>query len=131
MVPKKTGVTIETNQENELVPIRKSTEWRQCIDYRKLNAVTKKDHFPFPFIDQMIERLACQVYYYFLDDFSDYFQIALVSNDQEKITFTYPFGTFAYKRMPFELCNVPTTFQQCIVSIFLKYVKKKYRGIHE
>ncbi|XP_027156520.1 uncharacterized protein LOC113757411 [Coffea eugenioides] len=71
VVPKKAGVTVESNQEGELVPIRKPTGWRQCIDYRKLNAVTKKDHFPLPFIDQMVERLACRAYYCFLDGFSD------------------------------------------------------------
>ncbi|XP_027157077.1 uncharacterized protein LOC113758414, partial [Coffea eugenioides] len=70
VVPKKAGVTVESNQEGELVPIRKPTGWRQCIDYRKLNAVTKKDHFPLPFIDQMVERLACRAYYCFLDGFS-------------------------------------------------------------
>ena len=59
VVQKKTGVTVEVNQTDDLVPVRKPTEWRQCIDYRKLNTVTKKDHFSLPFIDQMIERLAC------------------------------------------------------------------------
>ncbi|XP_027150545.1 uncharacterized protein LOC113750801 [Coffea eugenioides] len=72
VVPKKAGVTVEPNQEGEFVPVRKPTGWRQCIDYRKLNTVTKKDHFPLPFIDQMVERLACRAYYCFLDGFSDY-----------------------------------------------------------
>ncbi|XP_071917221.1 uncharacterized protein [Coffea arabica] len=124
VVPKKAGVTVESNQEGELVPIRKPTGWRQCIDYRKLNAVTKKDHFPLPFIDQMVERLACRVYYCFLDGFSGYFQIAIAPEDQEKTTFTCPFGTFAYRRMPFGLCNAPATFQRCMVSIFSEYVEK-------
>ncbi|XP_071940077.1 uncharacterized protein [Coffea arabica] len=70
VVPKKAGVTVEANQTGELVPVRKPTGWRQCIDYRRLNAVTKKDHFPLPFIDQMVERLACRAYYCFLDGFS-------------------------------------------------------------
>nr|XP_027096219.1 uncharacterized protein LOC113716121 [Coffea arabica] len=124
VVPKKAGVTVESNQEGELVPIRKPTGWRQCIDYRKLNAVTKKDHFPLPFIDQMVERLACRAYYCFLDGFSGYFQIAIAPEDQEKTTFTCPFGTFAYRRMPFGLCNAPATFQRCMVSIFSEYVEK-------
>nr|XP_027076958.1 uncharacterized protein LOC113700697 [Coffea arabica] len=124
VVPKKAGVTVESNQEGELVPIRKPTGWRQCIDYRKLNAVTKKDHFPLPFIDQMVERLACRAYYCFLDGFSGYFQIAIALEDQEKTTFTCPFGAFAYRRMPFGLCNAPATFQRCMVSIFSEYVEK-------
>ncbi|KAM2783807.1 hypothetical protein COP1_013251 [Malus domestica] len=55
-VPKKSGVTVVKNAENELVPTRIQTGWRVCIDYRKLNATTRKDHFPLPFIDQMLER---------------------------------------------------------------------------
>ncbi|XP_071909834.1 uncharacterized protein [Coffea arabica] len=114
IVPKKAGVTVEANQTGELMPVRKPTGWRQCIDYRRLNAVTKKDHFPLHFIDQMIERLACRVYYCFLDEFSRYFQMAIASEDQEKTTFTCPFGTFAYRRMPFGLCNALATFQRCM-----------------
>ncbi|XP_027183938.1 uncharacterized protein LOC113782233 [Coffea eugenioides] len=124
VVPKKAGVTVEENQEGKMVPVRKPTGWRQCIDYRRLNAVTKKDHFPLPFIDQMIERLVSRVYYCFLDGFSGYFQIAIAPEDQEKTTFTCPFGTFAYRRMPFGLYNAPATFQRCMVSIFSEYVEK-------
>ncbi|XP_027099229.2 uncharacterized protein [Coffea arabica] len=124
VVPKKAGVTAEENNEGDLVPIRKPTGWRQCIDYRKLNAVTKKDHFSLPFIDQMVERLAGRAYYYFLDGFSGYFQIAIAPEDQEKTTFTCPFGTFAYRRMPFGLCNAPATFQRCMISIFSEYVER-------
>nr|XP_027085047.1 uncharacterized protein LOC113707084 [Coffea arabica] len=78
VVPKKAGVTVEANQTDELVPVRKPTGWRQCIDYQ----------------------------------------------DQEKTTFTCPFGTFAYRRMPFGLYNAPATFQRCMVSIFSEYVEK-------
>ncbi|XP_071939809.1 uncharacterized protein [Coffea arabica] len=124
VVPKKAGVTVEENHEGDLVPIRKPTGWRQCIDYRKLNTVTKKDHFPLPFIDQMVERLACRAYYCFLDGFSGYFQIAIASEDQEKTTFTCPFGTFAYRRILFGLCNAPATFQRCMISIFSEYVER-------
>nr|GFA69746.1 reverse transcriptase domain-containing protein [Tanacetum cinerariifolium] len=69
------------------------------------------DHFPLPFMDQMLERLAGNEYYYFLDDFSGYFQIPIDLKDQEKTTFTFPYGTFAYCRMPFGLCNASGTFQ--------------------
>ncbi|XP_051116126.1 uncharacterized protein LOC127241238 [Andrographis paniculata] len=124
VVPKKAGVTIEVDHYGKLIPVRKQTGWRQCIDYHKLNSVTKKDHFPLPFIDQMVERLAGRSHYCFLDGFSGYFQIAISPEDQEKTTFTCPFGTFAYRRMPFGLCNAPATFQRCIENIFSEYVGK-------
>ncbi|KAJ9547138.1 hypothetical protein OSB04_019681 [Centaurea solstitialis] len=117
-VPKKGGLTVVTNDNNELVPTRTVTGWRVCIDYRKLNDATRKDHFPLPFIDQMLERLAGNEYYCFLDGFSGYFQIAIDPEDQEKTTFTCPFGMFAYRRMPFGLCNAPATFQRCMTAIF-------------
>ncbi|GJV57112.1 reverse transcriptase domain-containing protein [Tanacetum coccineum] len=110
-VPKKGGITVVTNENDELVPTRTITGWRVCIDYRKLNEATTKDHFPLPFMDQMLERLAGNKYFCFLDGFSGYFQIPIDPNDQEKTTFTCPFGTYAYRRMPFGLCNTPTTFQ--------------------
>ena len=73
VVPKKIGITIVKNQTDELVPTRIQNGWRVCIDYRKLNVVTCKDHFPLPFIDQMLERLAGHSYYCFLDGYSGYF----------------------------------------------------------
>ncbi|GJV66381.1 reverse transcriptase domain-containing protein [Tanacetum coccineum] len=69
-VPKKGGITVVANEENELIPTRLVTGWRVCIDYRKLNEATRKDHFPLPFMDQMIERLAGNEFYCFLDGFS-------------------------------------------------------------
>nr|GEV75309.1 reverse transcriptase domain-containing protein [Tanacetum cinerariifolium] len=117
-VPKKGGMTVVTNDENELVPTRLVTGWRVCIDYRKLNEATRKDHFPLPFMDQMLERLVGNEYYCFLDGFSGYFQIPIDPKDQEKTTFTCPYRTFAYKRMPFGLCNAPGTFQRCMMAIF-------------
>ncbi|GKF79382.1 hypothetical protein Tco_0234950 [Tanacetum coccineum] len=68
-VPKKGGITVVMNEENELIPTRLVTGWRVCIDYRKLNEATRKDHFPLPFMDQMLERLAGNEYYCFLDGF--------------------------------------------------------------
>ncbi|XXG80025.1 hypothetical protein AAC387_Pa09g0979 [Persea americana] len=110
VVPKKSGVAVVANQHDELVPTRVQTGWRVCIDYRRLNAMTRKEHFPLPFIDQMLERLAGHAYYYFLDGYSGYNQIPIAPEDQEKTTFTCPFGTFAYRRMPFGLCNAPRHF---------------------
>nr|GEZ57492.1 reverse transcriptase domain-containing protein [Tanacetum cinerariifolium] len=72
-VPKKGGMTVIKNDENKLVPTRLVTGWRVYIDYRKLNEATRKDHFPLPFMDQMLERLTGNEYYYFLDGFSGYF----------------------------------------------------------
>nr|GEX64849.1 reverse transcriptase domain-containing protein [Tanacetum cinerariifolium] len=117
-VPKKGGFTVVENEENELIPTRLVTGWWVCIDYRKLNEATRKDHFPLPFMDQMLERLAGNEYYCFLDGFSGYFQIPIDPRDQEKTTFTCPYGTFAYCRMPFGLCNAPGTFQRCMLAIF-------------
>ncbi|GJS87443.1 reverse transcriptase domain-containing protein [Tanacetum coccineum] len=93
-------------------------------NYRKLNEATRKDHFPLPFMDQMLERLAGNEYYCFLDGFSGYFQIPIDPNDQEKTTFTCPYGTFAYRRMPFGLCNAPGTFQRCMMAIFHDMIEK-------
>nr|GFC55698.1 reverse transcriptase domain-containing protein [Tanacetum cinerariifolium] len=76
-VPKKGGMTVIKNDENELVPTRLVTGWRVCIDYRKLNEATRKDHFRLPFTDQMLERLAGNEYYCFLDGFCGYFQIPI------------------------------------------------------
>ena len=118
VVPKKSGIQVVENDKGEPVPTRLQTGWRVCIDYRKLNMVTRKDHFPLPFIDQMLERLAGNAYYCFLDGYSGYMQIFVAHEDQEKTTFTCVYGTFAYQRMMFGLCNAPGTFQRCMMSKF-------------
>nr|GEY23648.1 DNA-directed DNA polymerase [Tanacetum cinerariifolium] len=111
-VAKKGGMTVIKNDENELVPTHLVTGRRVCIDYRKLNKATRKDHLPLPFMDKMLERLDRNEYYCFLDGFSGYFQIPIDPKDQEKTMLTCPYGTFAYERMPFGLCNAPGTFQR-------------------
>ncbi|XP_057802812.1 uncharacterized protein LOC131018106 [Salvia miltiorrhiza] len=118
VVPKKSGFQLVKNEKNELIPMRLQTGWRMCIDFRKLNNATRKDHFPLPFIDEMLERLAGKEFFCFLDGYSGYFQIFVAQEDQEKTTFTCPFGTFAWRRMPFGLCNAPGTFQRCMMSLF-------------
>nr|GEY49608.1 hypothetical protein [Tanacetum cinerariifolium] len=94
-VPKKGGFTISKNEENELIPTRLVTGWQ-----------------------------VWNAYYFFLDGFSGYFQIPIDPRDQEKTTFTCPYGTFAYLRMPFGLCNASGTFQRCMLVIFHDMVEK-------
>ena len=81
VVPKKGGFTIIRNERNELIPIRTMSGWRVCIDYRKLNTITKKDHYPLPFIDKMLDRLAGHSHYCFLDGYSRYNQITTALKD--------------------------------------------------
>ncbi|RDX81778.1 Retrovirus-related Pol polyprotein from transposon 17.6, partial [Mucuna pruriens] len=118
VVPKKSIMTVMKNQHDEL------NYWRVCIDYRRLNQSTCKDHFPFPFIDQVLEKLAGKSHYYFLDGFYGYMQIHIAPEDQYKTTFTCPFGTFVYTCMPFGLCNAPSTFQHCMTSIILDLLQE-------
>ncbi|GKD92055.1 reverse transcriptase domain-containing protein, partial [Tanacetum coccineum] len=99
VVPKKGGMTIVKNEKDELIPQRTVTGWR------------------------MLERLAGHEYYYFLDGFLGYFQIPIAPEDREKTTFTCPYGTFAYKRMPFGLCNALATFQRCMTAIFHELIE--------
>ena len=124
VVPTKSGVTTVHNEKGEEMPTRLTTGWRVSIDYRRLNEVTRKDHFPLPFMDQLLDRISSQPFYCFLDGYSGYFQIEIAAEDQEKTTFTCPFGTYAYRRMPFSLCNASTTFQRCMLSIFSDLVER-------
>ncbi|RDX81296.1 Retrovirus-related Pol polyprotein from transposon 17.6, partial [Mucuna pruriens] len=109
VVPKKSELSVMKNQHDEL---------QVCIDYKRLNQTTRKDHFPLPFIDQVLEKLLGKSHYYFLDGFSSYMQIHIAPEDQHKTTFTCLFGTFANTHMPFGLWNALSTFQHCMTSIF-------------
>jgi hypothetical protein len=86
-VPKKGGITVVPNENNELIPQRVVVGYRMCINFRKVNKVTKKDHYPLPFIDRMLERLSKKTHFYFLDGYSSFSQIAVKKQDQEKTTF--------------------------------------------
>jgi hypothetical protein len=115
-VRKKGGLIVVKNEKNELIPQRTVTGWWMCIDYRKLNKATKKDHFPLPFIDEMLRRLANHTYFCFLDGYSGFMQIPIHPDDQHKTTFTCPYETFAYRRMPMQRSGLFSTFA--------------YRGVH-
>ena len=80
--------------------------------------MTKKDYFPLPFIDQMLDRFAGNEYFCFMDGYSGYNQITIALKNQEKTTFTCPYDTFAFWRMSFGLCNAPRTFQRCMRAMF-------------
>jgi hypothetical protein len=112
------------NEKNELTPQRTVTGWRMCIDYRKLNKAMKKDHFPIPFIDEMLERLVNHAYFFFLDGYSGFMQIPIHPDDQHKTMFTCPCGMFAYRRMPFDLCNAPASFQRCMMVVFSEFIEE-------
>nr|GEU64705.1 reverse transcriptase domain-containing protein [Tanacetum cinerariifolium] len=129
-VPKKGGVIVVENEDNELIPTRLVTVWRVCIDYQKLNDATQKDHFSLPFMDQMLERLAGNEFYRFLDGFSRYFHISINPQDQENTTFTCAYETSTYRHMPFGLCNAPCTFQRCMMAIFHDMIEKTMEKCH-
>ncbi|XP_070009245.1 uncharacterized protein [Nicotiana sylvestris] len=123
-VPKKGGMTVVKNKKNELISTQTVTGWQICMDYMKLNLATRKDHFPFPFIDHMLDRLAERPHFCFLDGCSGYNQISIAPEDREKTSFTCPYGIYAFRRMTFGLCNTPATFQRCMMAIFTDMVDK-------
>jgi hypothetical protein len=106
-----------------IVP-KKNGKWRVCVDYRALDNSTQKDHFPLPFIDQVLDNLARKTFFYFLDGFSGYNEIKISPWDQDKTTFSITWGKFSYKVLPFGLCNAPTTFQRAVIGIFSDMVNE-------
>jgi hypothetical protein len=100
-----------------IVP-QKNGKWRICVKFRELNKATHRDYFLLPFIDQVLDTLSRKKYFSFLDGFSGYKQIQIAPEDKENTTFTCPWGTYAYRVLPFGLCNAPTTFQRVILAIF-------------
>jgi hypothetical protein len=124
VVLKKGGMIVIHNEKNELIPQRTITGWRMCINYRKLNKATRKDYFSLSYIDEMLERMTNHSFFCYVDGYSGYHQILIHPNDQNKTTFTCPYGTFTYRRMSFKLCNAPSSFQRCMIAIFSNLIKK-------
>ena len=123
VVPNTRGMIVVQNEKNELISTHTITDWRVCIDYRKLNKAIRKDHFPLPFIDKILDRLVGHSFYCFLDGYSGYNQVVIALDNQEKITFTCLYGTFAFRTILFGLCNAPATFEHCMMAIFSDLVK--------
>jgi hypothetical protein len=84
----------------------------------------KENHFPLPFIDEMLELLAKHSFFCFLDGYSDNLQIPIHPDDQSKMMFICPYGTYAYRRISFGLCNTSASFQQCMMSIFSEMIEE-------
>jgi len=95
-----------------------------CIDYRKLNKATKKDNFPLPFVDEMLEQQAKCSRCCFLDGYSGYHPIPIHPDDQSMTMFTCPYGTYTYRQMSFRFCNALASFQRCMISIFPDMVEE-------
>ena len=101
-----------------VVTPRKNGKWQTCVDYKPLNGATKRDHFPFPFQDEILTEVAGHERYRVCDGYSGYFQISIAKEDQKKTTFITPWGYFAYQVMPFCLTNALATFQRFVTHVF-------------
>ena len=110
VVPKKGGFTVIRNEKNELIPTRTVTGWRVCIDYRKLNTATRKDHFPLPFIDQILDRLAGHPHFFSWMGIPAIIRLPLHLRTRRKPHSHALMAPLPVRRMPFGLCNASATF---------------------
>jgi hypothetical protein len=103
-----------------LVPVRKKNgEIRLCVDFRNLNKCSKKDNYPLPKMEHILQKVSGASVMSFIDGFSGYNQIEVHPDDREKTTFTTPWGTFMYEKMPFGLMNAGATFQRAMDIAFM------------
>ncbi|MCO5601704.1 hypothetical protein L7F22_055827 [Adiantum nelumboides] len=110
-----------------VVTPKKNGKWRVCVDYKPLNAATKRDHFPLPFQDEILNEVAGHERYTICDGYSGYYQIRIAEEDQHKTTFITPWGCFAFRVMPFGLTNAPSTFTKFTSFIFQPFFGKSIR----
>ena len=112
-----------------VISLKKDTiQIRICVNFGCLNAVTINDPFPLPFTNNILEEVAGHEIYSFMDGFSGYNQICIAKEDKLKTTFVVEGGVYAYNRMPFNLCNVPVTFQRIILHIFDEMSVKNFKA---
>jgi len=104
---------------NLLVVRNKNRKIRLCVDFRNLNKCSKKDNYPLPKIENLLQKVSGARVMSFLDGFSGYDQIVIQLEDQEKTSFTIPWGTFMYSKMPFGLMNVGATFERAMDIAFV------------
>ena len=127
VILKTTSITVIKNDKDEIIPIiRIQSQGRVCINYRKLNSTTRKDHFSAPFEDQMLQRSVVCTFYCFLDRCSSYTQVPVAHEDQDRTIFTCPFSTYDFRKMSFSLCNVLRTFQRCMIFIFSNLIEQSF-----
>jgi hypothetical protein len=101
--------------------LKKKRKLRICVDFRKLNAATKKDPYPLPFIDEVINIVAKHEVYTFLDGFFGYHQISIALVDQYKTTFVTNWGAFVWVVIPFGVKNEPPTYQRVVTEALCEY----------
>ena len=126
------GFIMPVNDAEWVSPVvvtpKKDGRWRICIDYKPLNALTKKDPYPLPFIDQVLDSVAGFERYSVCDGYSGYFQLNLAVEDQKKTTFITPWGCFCYYVLPFGLTNGPGSYERKVDWVFAPFIGKFVKG---
>ncbi|MCO5569244.1 hypothetical protein L7F22_022955 [Adiantum nelumboides] len=125
--PQAKGSSTEVEVSSVVVTPKKNGKWRVCVDYKPLNAATKRDHFPLPFQDEILNEVAGHERYTVCDGYSGYYHIPIAEEDQHKTTFITPWGCFAFRVMPFGLTNAPSTFTRFTSFIFQPFFGKSIR----